>query len=201
MDAVDGPGLAGLPAHPQRLRPGLTAALQFAARCSSSAPSAAWSPTASTSARCCSPRRPPSRCRPPCSWLLVASGVVRLWMVWALALVYGFINVVDNPSRQSFAIEMVGPDDLANAVGLNSVIVNSSRIVGPAIAGLLIATVGHLVGLPGERRLVRRGDRRAATRCGPPSCTAGRRWPAPRARCAPGCATPGTPGSCACRCS
>jgi MFS family permease len=70
---------------------------------------------------------------------LVASGAVRLWMVWALALVYGFINVVDNPSRQSFVVEMVGPDDLINAVGLNSVIVNSSRIVGPAVAGLLIA--------------------------------------------------------------
>jgi len=73
---------------------------------------------------------------------LVASGAVRLWMVWALALLYGFINVVDNPSRQSFAVEMVGPDDLTNAVGLNSVIVNASRIVGPAIAGLLIATAG-----------------------------------------------------------
>jgi MFS family permease len=74
--------------------------------------------------------------------LLVASGSVRLWMVWALASLYGFINVIDNPSRQSFVVEMVGPDDLANAVGLNSVIVNSSRIVGPALAGMLIATVG-----------------------------------------------------------
>jgi MFS family permease len=75
-------------------------------------------------------------------WLLVASGSVRLWMVWTMALVYGFINVLDNPSRQSFAVEMVGPDALANAVGLNSVIVNSSRIVGPALAGILIATAG-----------------------------------------------------------
>ncbi len=75
-------------------------------------------------------------------WVLVAGGSVRVWMVWALALAYGFINVADNPSRQSFAVEMAGPDDLANAVALNSVIVNSSRIVGPALAGLLIATVG-----------------------------------------------------------
>ena len=75
-------------------------------------------------------------------WLLVASGSVRLWMVWALALAYGFINVADNPSRQSFVVEMAGPDDLANAVALNSVIVNVSRIVGPALAGILIATVG-----------------------------------------------------------
>lgn len=75
-------------------------------------------------------------------WLVVATGVVQLWMVWVLALAMGMINVFDNPSRQSFAIEMVGPDDLSNAVGLNSVIVNSSRIVGPAIAGVLIWKVG-----------------------------------------------------------
>ena len=75
-------------------------------------------------------------------WSLVAGGSVRLWMVWVLALLYGFINVLDNPSRQSFVVEMAGPDDLTNAVGLNSVIVNVSRIVGPAVAGILIATVG-----------------------------------------------------------
>ncbi len=75
-------------------------------------------------------------------WLVVATGVVQLWMVWALALAMGLINVFDNPARQSFAIEMVGADDLANAVGLNSVIVNASRIAGPAVAGLLIATTG-----------------------------------------------------------
>jgi MFS family permease len=75
-------------------------------------------------------------------WALVASGSVRLWMVWALALTYGFINVADNPSRQSFVVEMAGPDDLTNAVGLNSVIVNVSRIIGPAVAGVMIATVG-----------------------------------------------------------
>ncbi|MGO8683378.1 MAG: MFS transporter [Thermoleophilia bacterium] len=72
-------------------------------------------------------------------WLLVVTGSVRLWMVFVLALLYGFINVADNPTRQSFVVEMVGPDDLANAVALNSVIMNSSRVVGPAIAGILIA--------------------------------------------------------------
>src|SRR5664279_6182123 len=46
-------------------------------------------------------------------WMLVASGSVQLWMVWALALLYGFINVLDNPSRQSFVMEMAGHDDLA----------------------------------------------------------------------------------------
>ena len=75
-------------------------------------------------------------------WVLVASGSVHLWMVWALASTYGFINVADNPSRQSFVMEMAGPDDLTNAVSLNSVIVNMSRIVGPAVAGIMIATVG-----------------------------------------------------------
>ena len=75
-------------------------------------------------------------------WALVASGSVQLWMVWALALLYGFINVLDNPSRQSFVMEMAGPDDLANAIALNSVIVNVSRIIGPALAGVAIATIG-----------------------------------------------------------
>ncbi|HZL64420.1 MAG TPA: MFS transporter [Thermoleophilia bacterium] len=75
-------------------------------------------------------------------WILVASGSVQLWMVWALALLYGFINVLDNPSRQSFVMEMAGPDDLANAIALNSVIVNVSRIIGPALAGVAIATIG-----------------------------------------------------------
>ncbi len=76
---------------------------------------------------------------------IVVTGAVQLWMVWALALMMGLINAIDNPSRQSFVVEMVGPDDLANAVGLNSVIVNSSRLVGPALAGLLIIITGDTV--------------------------------------------------------
>ncbi len=80
-------------------------------------------------------------------WLVVATGAVQLWMVWALALAMGLINVFDNPARQSFAIEMVGAEDLANAVGLNSVIVNSSRIVGPAIAGVLMVFAHSIAGL------------------------------------------------------
>lgn len=75
-------------------------------------------------------------------WMVVATDVVQLWMVWCLALVLGLINVCDNPARQSFAMEMVGSGDLANAVGLNSVIVNASRIAGPAVAGVLIAAAG-----------------------------------------------------------
>lgn len=76
-------------------------------------------------------------------WVLVFSGSVELWMVWVLALVMGIINAADNPSRQSLVFEMVGPDEIANAVGLNSVIVNGSRIVGPAVAGILIITAGY----------------------------------------------------------
>lgn len=74
--------------------------------------------------------------------LVVLSGVVAPWMVFALVFVRGTINAVDNPTRQSFVFEMVGRSRVVNAVSLNSVIVHSSRIVGPAIAGILIATVG-----------------------------------------------------------
>lgn len=73
---------------------------------------------------------------------LVFAGATRLWMVWILASFYGLINAVDNPTRQTFVMEMVGRDDLANAIGLNSVIVNSSRVAGPAVAAVLIETVG-----------------------------------------------------------
>jgi MFS family permease len=74
--------------------------------------------------------------------VLTVTGVVQLWMVYLMAFLLGLVNLVDMPSRQAFVMEMVGPADLANAVSLNSVVVNASRIVGPAVAGLLIATVG-----------------------------------------------------------
>ncbi len=70
------------------------------------------------------------------------AGVVAPWMVYLAVLAMGAVNAVDNPTRQSFVIEMVGPDRVVNAVSLNSVIVQSARIVGPAIAGLLIAAFG-----------------------------------------------------------
>ena len=73
---------------------------------------------------------------------LYATGAVEPWMVFALVFLRGTINAVDNPTRQSFAIEMVGPDRVVNAVSLNSVIVHSSRIVGPALAGVVIALWG-----------------------------------------------------------
>ncbi len=73
---------------------------------------------------------------------LVATGAVRLWMVAVLAFSYGLINVIDNPTRQSFVVEMVGEDELKNAVTLFSSLNNLARIIGPTIAGILIATIG-----------------------------------------------------------
>jgi MFS family permease len=73
---------------------------------------------------------------------LVLSDRVELWMVFALALALGLVGSVDNPTRQSFVMEMVGRSKLANAVALNSVLVNSARVIGPALGGLLIITVG-----------------------------------------------------------
>lgn len=75
-------------------------------------------------------------------WALVAGGSVQVWMVYALVLVRGAVNAVDNPARQSFVVELVGPDRVVNAVSLNSVIVHTARIAGPALAGVLIATAG-----------------------------------------------------------
>jgi MFS family permease len=73
---------------------------------------------------------------------LAVTGVVRPWHVYLLAFGLGLATVVDNPTRQSFAIEMVGRDDLSNAIALNSAVFNLARITGPAVAGLLISLVG-----------------------------------------------------------
>lgn len=77
--------------------------------------------------------------------LLTAAHDVQLWMVFALAFGLGCVNTVDNPTRQSFVMEMVGPEMVTNAVTLNSVVVNGARIVGPALGGLLIDNVGVAV--------------------------------------------------------
>ncbi|HMA45942.1 MAG TPA: MFS transporter [Frankiaceae bacterium] len=74
--------------------------------------------------------------------LLDVTGAVRLWMVFAVAAGFGLVTCVDMPTRQSFVMEMVGRDDLPNAVTLNSVLVNAARAVGPAVAGALIAVAG-----------------------------------------------------------
>ena len=73
---------------------------------------------------------------------VTATGVVAPWMVYLAVFAMGSANAIDNPTRQSFVYEMVGPDRVVNAVSLNSVIVQMARIVGPALAGLLIAGFG-----------------------------------------------------------
>ncbi len=75
-------------------------------------------------------------------FVVTEAGVVAPWMVFLAVLAMGAVNSVDNPTRQSFTIEMVGDDRVVNAVSLNSVIVQSARLVGPALAGILIAGVG-----------------------------------------------------------
>lgn len=74
--------------------------------------------------------------------ILTALDAVQLWMIYLLAVGLGCVSVIEVPTRQSFVIEMVGEDQLSNAVGLNSTVFTSARVVGPAIAGVLIAGVG-----------------------------------------------------------
>jgi MFS family permease len=68
--------------------------------------------------------------------------LVAVWQVFVLAFLLGLVNAVDMPARQAFVVEMVGSDDVANAVALNSAVFNGARIVGPAIGGVLISVVG-----------------------------------------------------------
>ena len=74
--------------------------------------------------------------------IIVSTGNAAVWNVYVLSALLGFVNVVDNPARQTFVLEMVGREDLPNAVSLNSVVMNSSRVVGPAIGGVLIKVFG-----------------------------------------------------------
>ena len=73
---------------------------------------------------------------------LALTGTVTPAAVFAIAFSRGVVNAVDYPTRQAFVMEMVGPGRVVNAVSLNSVLVHASRIIGPAVAGVLIATVG-----------------------------------------------------------
>jgi MFS family permease len=74
--------------------------------------------------------------------LLAVTGAAQIWHVYVLALVLGVASAFDAPARQSFVSELVDADDLTNAVGLNSASFNAARLVGPAVAGLLIAALG-----------------------------------------------------------
>ena len=70
------------------------------------------------------------------------TGVVELWHVYALALLQGVATAVDNPARQTFVSEMVDHEQLPNAVALNSASFNLGRLIGPGVAGLVIAFFG-----------------------------------------------------------
>jgi MFS family permease len=74
---------------------------------------------------------------------LTFTGAVRVWHVLVLAGCLGVVNAFDIPARQAFLVEMVGRDDLMNAIALNSSMVNGARVVGPAVAGLLVAAIGE----------------------------------------------------------
>lgn len=74
--------------------------------------------------------------------VLAVTGVIQTWHVFVLAFVFGVGTAFDAPARQSFVVEIVGRDDLPNAVGLNSASFNVARMIGPAVAGVLIAALG-----------------------------------------------------------
>jgi len=86
--------------------------------------------------------------------LLAVTGVAQTWHVYLLALIFGVGSAFDAPARQSFVSEIVGPEDLTNAVGLNSASFNLARMVGPALAGVLIAAFGSGVPATGAVILV-----------------------------------------------
>ncbi len=73
---------------------------------------------------------------------LCATGAVRLWHVIGLAFLLGAAQAVDTPARQAFVIELVGREDLANAIALNSGTFHGARVIGPAVAGILVASIG-----------------------------------------------------------
>jgi MFS family permease len=75
--------------------------------------------------------------------VLTLSGTIELWQVYLLASLLGVVNLFDNPARQTFVSELVGIDRVPNAVALNSVVMNSARVIGPAIGAVLIAVIGH----------------------------------------------------------
>jgi MFS family permease len=78
-------------------------------------------------------------------WVLAAAGKAKIPELIAIGVAAGVVQIADSPARQAFVSRLVGPEDLASAVSLNGVVVNSARVVGPALAGILIVTVGTTV--------------------------------------------------------
>jgi MFS family permease len=75
--------------------------------------------------------------------VLILGGWIRVWEIVVLASLLGVVNAFDIPARQAFLVEMVGKEDLLNAIALNSSMFNGARVVGPAIAGILVASIGE----------------------------------------------------------
>jgi len=74
---------------------------------------------------------------------LTLSGRIKIWEIFVLAALLGIVNAFDIPGRQAFLMDMVGREDLMNAIALNSSMFNGARIIGPAIAGILVAKIGE----------------------------------------------------------
>jgi MFS family permease len=74
---------------------------------------------------------------------LTLTGIIRVWHIFVLAALLGVVNAFDIPARQSFLVDMVGKEDMMNAIALNSTMFNGARIIGPAIAGILVAKIGE----------------------------------------------------------
>ena len=133
-----------------------------------------------------------------CSACIAVTGVAEVWHVYVLAFVFGIGAAFDAPARQSFVSEMVEPDDLTNAVGLNSAAFNAARIIGPAVAGLMIGALGGGAGATGWVILInagslRRGDLPSSSAWTPPCCT----HPGARGAHARGCSSRGSATSAA----
>lgn len=75
--------------------------------------------------------------------ILTLTGLVQVWHIMILSLLIGLINALDNPTRQSFYPSLVSPDKLSNAIALNSAVINGSRLIGPAVGGVLIGLLGE----------------------------------------------------------
>ena len=75
-------------------------------------------------------------------WLLIATGTIQLWHIYVLAMLLGITISLDQPTRSAFVVEMVGREDLPNAIALTSLLANLSRIVGPGLGGIIIAASG-----------------------------------------------------------
>src|SRR5256886_3326558 len=74
---------------------------------------------------------------------LTLTGTVKIWHIFVLAALLGVVNAFDIPGRQSFLVDMVGKEDLMNAIALNSSMFNGARVIGPAVAGILVAVIGE----------------------------------------------------------